>query len=138
MRRLLAWLSRRQSRSEIELKVSKTKKKMKQASLNSSPALHCVVSAIAIFGSFAAWYTWVGVGGAGWQGQHWGQGVLWAGSAIIGLWAAVDALRLLWRKRGWQANLMALVTAGCAIFHLLSLLLLWNFINILMEGGPRA
>jgi len=108
---------------------------MKLASLNSSAGFHCLVSAVAACGSFAGWDLWFVSGG--WERhQHWGEGTLWALSAIVGLWAAVDTIRFA-RSHGSEGAMVTLFGLSLAMFHLLSLLFLRMFIYMLIEGGPR-
>jgi hypothetical protein len=108
---------------------------MKTTSLNRSAGFHCLVSAVAVCGSFAGWNLWFVSGG--WERhQHWGEGTLWAASAIIGLWAAVDAIRLA-RARGSEGIIVTMCGLLLAGFHFLSLLFLRMFVYMLAEGGPR-
>lgn len=100
---------------------------------NPSARLHCLVSAIALGGAFAGWNLWFVSGG--WQRQqHWGEGILWAVSAVVGLWAAVDAIRF-----ACGAARVGLTAIGLALacFHIASFYLLLMFIRMLAEGGPR-
>lgn len=106
-------------------------RRMKLASLNSSVGFHCFVSSAAVFGSIAGWRLWFVCGG--WQRQqHWGDGTLWALSAIVGLWAAIGTNRLAYPNR----SAMAQVGVCLVIIHFYALLMLQSFIVWLMTDGP--
>ena len=110
---------------------------MKSLSRAHSAGFHCLVSLLAVAGSFAGWRLWFTAGG--WERRsHWLEGALWATSAVIGLWAGIDAVRL---GRGtWPPSLVGAASQiygmFLCIFHVLSLLLFLMFLGMLAQGGP--
>ena len=92
----------------------------------------CFISAVAAVGSFVAWNLWFVAGG--WHRyQHLGESVLWCVSVIVGLWAAVDAIRF---DRGTSA--VTFFAVLLSIFHILAFLLLTTFVSMVLQGEmPR-
>ena len=98
----------------------------------SSPSgRRCIISAIALAGAFTAWNLWFVAGG--WQRhQHRGEVALWLAASVIGILLAFDAIRL---------DRFARVVSGIAVallgLHAASLWLLWMFLVLLADGGPK-
>jgi hypothetical protein len=106
-------------------------RQMKLASLNSSCGFHCFASFVVVFGSIAGWILWFSFGG--WQRQqHWGDGMLWAASAGVGLWAAIGTIRLAHPN----GSAIAQVGVCLVIVHVYSLFVLQSFIVGLITGDP--
>jgi hypothetical protein len=98
-------------------------------SKNTSAILHFLLSLLAVAGAGAGYHLW------SWQRHHhWGEGVLWASSGVIGLWAAVDTIRL---ARGGAGVGIGILGMLLAFFHFGALLALCLFLFMLAEGGPR-
>ena len=97
-----------------------------------SPAqLHCLVSLVALLGAFFGYSFWFVSGG--WERrEHWGEGILWGTSVVVGLWGAFDAIRLD-RLSSWISMVSFLIGA----IHVLSAMLFLFFIKLLAGGGPR-
>jgi hypothetical protein len=109
---------------------------MKRLSPASSAILHCVVSALGFAGSYAGYRLWFVAGG--WERRtHWGEGTLWAVSAIIGVWGAVDAVRL-GRKAEPSVTvyLVRMVGAILVFSNGLAFLFFLFFLRLLADGGP--
>jgi hypothetical protein len=98
-----------------------------------SASLHCLVSFVAVAGVAVGYNRWLASGG--WERhQHWGEGAIWALSATIGLWAAVDTIRF---ARGWTGVGVGLLGMLLGFFHVGAILGLGEFVFTLAEGGPR-
>jgi len=98
-------------------------------SKNTSAGLHCLVSLLAVVGAG------VGCGLWNWERhQHWGAGVLWGTSAVVGLWAVVNTIRLARGGVGFAIGILGMVLA---FLHFGTLLALCLSIFMLAEGGPR-
>ena len=92
---------------------------------------HCLISVAGVGGAFLGWNFWFTSGG--WQRhEHWGEGILWGISAIVGLWGAIDAIRFD-RGSSWVTAVSLLL----CLFHMLSFLLFLLFLEFLANGGPR-
>jgi len=99
--------------------------------LISSAKLHCLVSLAAVFGAFFGWNLWLASGG--WERrEHWGEGILWGVSVVVGLWGAFDAIQLD-RLSSWVTLASLLLGA----VHILSAMLFLLFMKMLAYGGPR-
>ena len=98
---------------------------------HTSARRHNSISAIALAGAFLGWHLWFVAGGWHRQ-QHWVEGTLWGVCGVVGLWSAIDAVRL---DRG--ASWVTLGAVALSVLHVLSLLLFWLFLNLLAAGGPR-
>jgi hypothetical protein len=105
---------------------------MKLLSHVPSAGWHCLVSVVSLGGSWTALNLWFTAGGWHRQ-QHWGDGTLWGASMVVGLWSAVDAMRL-GRKSTPSFALLGLLLC---VAHTLSLCLFLIFLQILAEGGAR-
>jgi hypothetical protein len=98
-------------------------------SKNTLAGLHCLVSLLAVVGAGVGYGLW------SWERhQHWGAGALWGTSAVVGLWAAVDTIRL---ARGWVGFAIGILGMVLAFLHFGALLALCLFLFMLAEGGPR-
>jgi hypothetical protein len=102
----------------------------------SSGWLHCLVSLVASAGSWAGYRLWFTVGG--WHRQdHTAEGMLWALSAVIGIWGAVDAIRFARRPLTTGSAITMLAGILLGLYNILSFLLFLMFLNLLRLGIPR-
>lgn len=96
---------------------------------------HCVISALAVIGSFVGWHFWFVSGG--WQRDwHWVEGTVWAASISVGIWAGVNAIRIA-RHEGADGASIAAFSTILICLHTLSFLLFWMFVSMLAQGGPH-
>lgn len=110
---------------------------VKRVSPGTSAMLHALVAVLGLIGAWGAWRLWFTAGG--WDRRnHWADGLFWAFSAIVGIWGAVDAVRLgrkaLPSQKGLLAVAMGMVLTLCNGFALLFFLM---FLRMLGDGGPR-
>ncbi len=98
-------------------------------SKNLSAGLHCLVSLLAAVGAAVGLSLWT------WAGhEHWGGGLLLAACGIIGLWAAVDSIRL---GHGWAGFGIGVASMLFVLFHLGALLAFCLNMFMLAGGGSR-
>jgi hypothetical protein len=88
----------------------------------------CIVSLIALGGSFLAWAFWASRNG--WpHHDHWGEAALWSLCAAVGFWATINAIRF-----DRMQSVVSFFAALLGILHALSSLLLWAFVAMWARG----